>query len=525
MSDDATTRPRPGLEEALRAASEDGLKVCLRLVFSESCAGPAPPMAHALAPGPARSVKIGRKPGPGPALAIPFDSWSSRHHATVTLVHLGDGPGVMVEDQGSQNGTFIDGARVRHREVARPGQLVRVGGSVFVVGFEPPERRAAILAEHRAPAGLVLESWPSVALWGRLAAIAASDDAVLLLGELGTGKSILAEHLHALSPRRDGPFVRYNASALPPNLEEATLFGVVAGFIPTVKKKSGLLETAAGGTLFLDELSEIPLAAQVKLLDAFDPRAPTYYPVGSDTPRSTRCRLVTATNRDPFALIEAGEMRHDLLSRVVVAQLTVPPLRERREDILPLFWQALGEVGVPTDLIPRAELAEALLLSPWSENVRGLRALAKRLGHGEQLTLELIAQQGSRGSRGSGGSPSGSAASTAPSQAPEARQATWPLPPEGLLELLERHDLNVSQVADTVGRRRETVARAISAAFGKGGKPTVLKALEVYRASGRAPDAESLADAYELWVTRAEDPALDADRRRWRELSAPRSDR
>lgn len=513
MSDDATTRPRPGLSAALQEATEAGLQVTLRLVYSESHPARPPERFAALSPTGGRTAVIGRNPGEGADDEVPvridFDTWASRRHASATLVHLGDSPGVMVVDHGSHNGTFIDGKRVVHRDVARTGQILRIGGSIFTIALESPSRRAEILAKHPPPAGLVVDSWASVTLWERLAAVAQSDDGVLLLGELGTGKSILARHLHDLSARKAGPFVRHNASAIPLNLEEATLFGVAAGFIPGVRQKQGLLETASGGTLFLDELSEMPLAAQVKLLDAFDPRDATYCSVGSTDRRPTRCRLVSATNRDPFALIDSGVVRHDLLSRLVVAQLTVSPLAARRADILPIFWRACGAAKLGLDSLSRAELAEAMLLAPWTENVRGLLGLVKRMTHGEALTLALINDQGSRGERTSPVAPL-SATSTQ-----ERSAGAWPLKPNQLLDLFSQHDFNVSQAADEVDRRRETVARAAASAFGSGGKPTILRAYAVYRASGRAPTAAELSRAHTLFVESADDPSLGPLREAW----------
>ncbi|TNF34027.1 MAG: FHA domain-containing protein, partial [Deltaproteobacteria bacterium] len=391
--DDTRTRPRrPG--DGPSTAGDGGPRgLYLRLVFSE----PRQPLdddtLDAVVWLDVGRRVVGRGPDGERDVAIPWDAWSSRRHAAVSMFHFGEDRAVLVEDLSSSNGTFVDGVRVAPgaQAVARVGQVVRIGSTLFVIGEGPRSGPPAAL-----PPGWHARSPAMAELWTRARSIAASDDPALLLGEPGTGKTRLARLLHEASARAGGPFVPMNASAIPLHLEEATLFGVASGFIPSVKRKDGLLTLARGGTLFLDELADMSAPAQAKLLDAFDPLHRSYLPVGASARQPTECRLVCATNRDVFALASRGELRQDLLSRLAVGQLRVPPLRERREDILPMYWAASAGLDAKRSALS-AEAAEALLLARWTENVRGLESLVRRVAHGLALTPESIREHADRG--------------------------------------------------------------------------------------------------------------------------------
>ena len=399
---DATqTRPEGGRRGAGCSGAEPST-LYVRLVFSENLPLNAPEVdrVHVLATAPDQGVIVGREPPRGDSIRLPFDNCASRAHARLAVLRAGGEAGVVVEDRGSHNGTFINGQRVRGTSLVRAGGVVRIGGTVFVVGAAPWSRRTATLANDPPPATYHARAWPALALWERVVEVARVDYGVLLLGETGTGKTRLARLLHARSTRGGGPFVGHNCSAIPVNLEEATLFGVVGGFIPGVKQKTGLLTEARGGTLFLDELADMPSLAQAKLLDAFDPTEPGYLPVGASRRLVTDCRIVAATNRDPFRLAAEGVLRQDLLSRLVVTPLTVPPLRERREDIVGIFTACLAREGGGATHGPHllnAETVEALLLAHWVENVRGLESLARRQLAGEALSPDVIGRHADRG--------------------------------------------------------------------------------------------------------------------------------
>ncbi len=444
-------------------------------------------------------LEIGRAPEGG--LAVGDDGWLSRRHARLVPRNGGE-PGVVVEDLGSRNGTYVDGRRITERTVAPLGAVLQIGGSLFVVGT------TSAAPASPPPPDFSCRSWGMRQLWDRVLSLAASDLPVLLLGEMGTGKTRVARLLHERSGRCNGPFVSHNCSALPVNLEEATLFGVVGGFIPSVKEQAGLLTRARGGTLFLDELADLPVPAQAKLLDAFDPLDPGFLPVGGAKRLRTECRLVSATNRDVFALAAAGALRHDLLSRMVVGQLVVPPLRARREDLLAMFDAALAAAGVEGPVVRSVEVAQALLLASWVENVRGLETLARRVALGEAPTPAMVKAHAERGAGVS--LPPPPVAVAAVEAAP-----VWPPSPEELLALLAAHDFNVSDTAAALGRRRETVSRLVSATFGEGGRTAAQRAFRIWQASGRAPRAGQIDPLFALFCDGPRTPEAEAARRAW----------
>ncbi len=205
------------------------------------------------------------------------------------------------------------------------------------------------------------------------------DASILLRGESGTGKGVLARAVHALSGRRDKPFATVNCPTLTDDLLASELFGHARGaFTGAVKDTPGRVEAAAGGTLFLDEISEISPALQAKLLHFLQERR--YERVGETTTRSADVRIVAATNRDLELEVKAGRFREDLLYRLDVLSVTVPALRDRPEDVVGLARRFLGFFGRALRqqpvLSPEAE--KALLAYPWPGNVRELRNALER---------------------------------------------------------------------------------------------------------------------------------------------------
>ena len=210
--------------------------------------------------------------------------------------------------------------------------------------------------------------------------IANTTSSVLIQGESGTGKELIARAIHYGSARADAPFVAINCAALPESLLESELFGYVRGaFTGANANKTGLFKTADGGTLFLDEISEMPASLQVKLLRALQERE--FLPLGTTRPVSFDARLIAATNRNLEDEIESNRFREDLYYRLSVFSLTLPPLRERREDI-PLLIRFFVEkfcrlLNVPPKTVSE-EAMQAMINYEWRGNVRELQNAIER---------------------------------------------------------------------------------------------------------------------------------------------------
>lgn len=222
---------------------------------------------------------------------------------------------------------------------------------------------------------------------------AQSDSTVLVRGETGTGKELLAKAVHFNSPRRDRPFVVINCGAIPKELLESELFGHTRGsFTGAVAAKKGRIEMADQGTLFLDEIGEMPLDLQVKLLRLIQERE--IEKIGATAPMKVNVRIVAATHRDLKAMVEDGSFREDLYYRLAVIPLELPPLRERAEDIpelVELFLQKYKErmrrteLHLPTSLLPRFQSYR------WPGNVRELENMVERLvvlTRSDEITVE-----------------------------------------------------------------------------------------------------------------------------------------
>ena len=239
---------------------------------------------------------------------------------------------------------------------------------------------SAALAQSQGFEELIGDSPPMQQLYQQLARIAASEAAVLITGESGTGKELVAQALHAHSRRATGPFVPVNCPALPPTLLESELFGHVRGaFTDARTERTGLFVQADGGTLFLDEIGDVPLDLQPKLLRVLE--TSTVRPVGSNKERRVDVRVLTATNRDLEAAVEAGRFREDLVYRINVITIAVPPLRVRGTDILLLAQHFLARCatrsGKPVTGITEGAAAK-LLEYAWPGNVRELRNAIER---------------------------------------------------------------------------------------------------------------------------------------------------
>jgi DNA-binding NtrC family response regulator len=209
-----------------------------------------------------------------------------------------------------------------------------------------------------------------------------SETTVLIEGETGTGKELLAEYIHFLSPRSSFPFIPINCGAIPKDLFESELFGYEKGaFTGALEKgKIGKVEAAEKGTLFLDEVGELPPAAQVKVLRVLDEKE--YFKVGGVEKKKADVRIVAATNRDLESEVKKGNFRDDLYFRLNVVTLHIPPLRERKEDILPLFRFFISRFNeqFKKEFLQISKEAEETILSySWTGNIRELRNTVERI--------------------------------------------------------------------------------------------------------------------------------------------------
>ena len=353
-------------------------------------------------------LRIGRAEDSDIVLSSPS---VSRNHAVLAVM----GDAVSIRDNGSANGTRVGGKRIppNGEEPVSPGVALLIGGVSLVVhklggaastesldqGGQRWDQAGVLAGEHiealrsgaraasespsggaQAP-GLVIQSVAMVKLFQLVDRIAPGTIPVLLLGETGVGKEVVAAAIHERSPRKGKPYLRLNCSAFAENLLESELFGFEAGAFSGARvAKPGLFETANGGTVLLDEIGEMPLAIQAKLLRAIETRE--VIPLGGTRVRKLDVRFLSATNRDLGRRITQGLFREDLYFRLSGVTVVVPPLRERASEIAPMAKQfaaeaaaALGRAATPT--LSREALV-FLERQPWPGNVRELRNCVER---------------------------------------------------------------------------------------------------------------------------------------------------
>lgn len=298
----------------------------------------------------------------------------SRRHVELSLVP----EGVHVADLGSRNGTYYLGQRVERMTLGL-GSRLRIGSAEIMLEVDP-DALAADDAAATSYRGLRGASPPMRELFSRLARLEGSLVNVLIEGESGVGKELIAHALHQGSSLASEPLVALNCGALPRELVASELFGHLRGaFTGATDARTGAFERADGGTLFLDEIGELPLDVQPMLLRALE--SGEIRPLGADAPRRVKVRVIAATNRDLGAEVGAGSFREDLYFRLAVVKLRVPPLRERTEDI-PLLANAFAEYegmgALPEDVV------RELSSRPWPGNVRELKnALASLAALGD----------------------------------------------------------------------------------------------------------------------------------------------
>jgi DNA-binding NtrC family response regulator len=303
----------------------------------------------------------------------------SRRHVALDLVE----GGVRLRDLGSTNGTWVDRVKVTDVEL-RGDERVRIGRTVLRVDLANAPTSAP-LPRGEGFGRLLGASLPMRRLYPVCARLALSAVPVILEGETGTGKEVLAESLHEAGPRASGPFVVFDCTAVPPSLVESELFGHERGaFTGAVGARRGIFEQAQGGTLLIDEIGDLDLSLQPKLLRAIE--RGEVRRVGGDRWIQVDARVLAATRRDLDREVEAGRFRDDLFHRLAIGRIELPPLRDRQGDVSLLvqrFNRELGGEGTfPAELIASWEDYS------WPGNVRELRnAVARRLALGDLADL------------------------------------------------------------------------------------------------------------------------------------------
>ncbi len=410
------------------------------------------------------------------------DSKVSGVHFEIRL----DERGYRLRDLESTNGTWVGGHRVMDMYV-NPGTIVGAGGSK--IRFEPLDDSVELaLASTDRYAGMIGRSVKMRELFARLERIAATDATVLVTGETGTGKELVAEGVHEGSPRKDGPFVVLDCGAIPPNLVESELFGHERGaFTGATSNYAGAFERAHQGTLFLDEIGELPLDLQPKLLRVLERKEVRR--IGGSKVIQADMRVVAATNRDLAVEVNRGRFREDLFYRLAVARVHVPPLRERKEDIPLLVEHFLATIPGGEKMKLRKETIDLMLKHDWPGNVRELRNVIERAvllseAPGSEASLRRSYLPGMTPSVGAAGAapppegktPSGPTGSGVASGPPPMRvpidvdipfkvakqEITEEFERRYIKALLERHGGNISAAARAAGIDRMSIHKILN---------------------------------------------------------------
>jgi DNA-binding NtrC family response regulator len=298
------------------------------------------------------------------------DEAVSRRHCALELM-AGD---VLVKDLGSRNGTRYLGARVTTARVPAGGSI-RVGKTTLQL--KPPVTEVAPASERVELGGMSGRSLAMRQIFAQLERLGPTDSAVLLTGETGAGKGAAARAMHGLSLRAKGPFHVFDCAAAHRGTVESALFGHVRGaFTGADRDRIGAVDAALGGTLFLDEVGELPLDLQPKLLRLLEARE--FTPLGGAKPKAADVRVLSATHRDLKTEVAAGRFRKDLFYRLAVAEVVIPPLRERPDDIEVLAQRFAHELGGEEASLAPATLAAFRHLR-WPGNVRELRNAVERV--------------------------------------------------------------------------------------------------------------------------------------------------
>jgi transcriptional regulator with PAS, ATPase and Fis domain len=381
------------------------------------------------------------------------DSWISTHHAQLRQV-MGRW---IVEDLGSKNGTRINGVVVKSSPLSE-GDILELGHSFFV--FRSAVRTSVEVSQR--VKGSELASHPSLATlkpelaaqFSALIPLASSLVSIVIQGETGTGKELVAQAVHQLS-KREGQFIAINCGAIPATLLEAELFGYRKGaFSGALQNHLGLIQSAHGGTLFLDEIGDLPAGSQVSLLRVLQERQVMPLGMGRNIP--VDIRICSASHRNLEQLVSQQRLREDLFGRISGFNITLPPLRQRREDlglIISSLLQRSSEQSARKIVFER-RAARALFLYDWPRNIRELEKcleVALALAGSGPITLDCLPASLQPFGSGSAFLAKKNSRSS-PVSSDESGRAR-------LIELMIQHDGNVSAVARTLGKARVQVRR------------------------------------------------------------------
>ena len=377
--------------------------------------------------------------------------------------------GVWLIDNGSTNGTLVNGVRVTERRL-EPQDIVRIGDSVFrftashAKDYGPYRLEGVIEADRTLRPKVrsdLIGGYQIDLILCALEKVARAGLACVITGESGTGKELVARTLHEASGR-PGPYLAVNCAALPANLLESELFGFRRGaFTGATHDRTGLVRAANGGTLFLDEIGDMPLEAQAKLLRVVQERE--VLPLGATQPERVDVRIVCATHRDLDHEVATGRFRGDLFARLREFMLRVPPLRERKEDLYPLTRRFLTRAGKPEAHISLPFML-ALAHYQWPYNVRELESairLSVAMADGAELGVQHLPEGVRLGVRDHGRAEASAPMHNSERLPERSGERTVERTPtaEEMRELCMRHRGNVTTIGRELGKERMQVHR------------------------------------------------------------------
>ena len=399
------------------------------------------------------------------------DGTVSRHHFEIEQLKNG----YLLRDLESTNGTYVEGLKVRE-VFLKPNSTIQIGDTA--IRFYSADEKVKIIPSKEERFGdMIGRSQKMREIFGLLEKISPTDVTCVIMGETGTGKELVAKAIHYNSRRAKKPFIVFDCGSVPPTLIESELFGHEKGsFTGAVMSRPGVFELADGGTIFLDELGELGLDLQPKLLRVLEQRETRR--VGANRSTKVDVRVIAATNRDLKDEVKAGRFREDLYFRLSVVSLTLPPLRERKDDIVPIVKHILGKSAFNKNKDGQQKItalspdAEAMLQSyEWPGNVRELHNVVERAGSfcdGDTIYAKdmpdhmkgMSRNQQSADGGGHGGGDMPPVDSSLPFK--DAKEKLLDaFEREYLIDLLRRNDKNISKAAKEAEIDRKSISRLL----------------------------------------------------------------